>query len=317
MPSSQVVTGVTSYGRSFAMAEPGCYTEQCRFTGTVAHSNAKKGPCTDTAGYISNAEIKQILDDPSRVNQHYIDAQSNSNILVYDDTQWVGYMSSDIRASRTAIYQNLNMGGTTNWATDLESFIDPPSRADSWPGFVRTVKNGGDPESRTGHWIDKTCSNPAVSELSNYTPMQRWDMLDAEHAWDDAIYVWKNKYRPKDEFVLSQSIALTLNGPENMKCGSLTDSGQCDEMKVCDDFKGEGTGSKSTGAAAYLIWNSLVEIHSVRISTLLNQRKSAQLTGHRCTAPTTTGWTTRPPLLSIPRSRTLRTSSRQSPRRTI
>lgn len=33
------------------------------------------------AGYMSNAEIKAILQDGTRVNQNYVDAGSNSNIL--------------------------------------------------------------------------------------------------------------------------------------------------------------------------------------------------------------------------------------------
>lgn len=103
MPSNKVVASVSSYGRLFEMAEPGCYTASCHFTGTASHSNAKKGLYTDTAGFIANAEIKQILDDPSRVNQHYVDKESTINILVYDDIQWVRYMSSTIREMRAGL----------------------------------------------------------------------------------------------------------------------------------------------------------------------------------------------------------------------
>src|SRR4051794_16790345 len=84
VPSNKVVVGVASYGRSFAMANAGCYNQQCFFLGTNTQSFALAGPCTGTAGYISNAEIKAILNDASRVNQNYIDQLSHSNILVYD-----------------------------------------------------------------------------------------------------------------------------------------------------------------------------------------------------------------------------------------
>ncbi|KAF3384828.1 hypothetical protein F1880_001969 [Penicillium rolfsii] len=120
VPSNKVVVGVTSHGRSFAMADAGCYGPDCFYTGTAMHSNAEPGVCTGQAGYIANAEIKQILSDPSRVNQHFID-DSDSNILVYDNIQWVSWMDDHFRSVRTQLYQALGLG-TTDWATDLESF---------------------------------------------------------------------------------------------------------------------------------------------------------------------------------------------------
>lgn len=59
--SNKVVVGVSSYGRSFKMAQAGCDSEECKFTGSPRLSNAAKGRCTDTAGYISNAEIDEII----------------------------------------------------------------------------------------------------------------------------------------------------------------------------------------------------------------------------------------------------------------
>lgn len=59
--SNKVVVGVTSYGRSFHMSERGCRGEMCTFTGDARTSHAKRGKCTDTAGYIANAEINEII----------------------------------------------------------------------------------------------------------------------------------------------------------------------------------------------------------------------------------------------------------------
>jgi hypothetical protein len=108
------------------MAGAGYSTELCTYTGSQTQSDAAGGLCTGTAGYISNAEIKDILNDPSRVNSNYVDVGSNSNILVYDNIQWVGYMDADIKASRQSLYQGQGFGGTTNWATDLEDYNEPP-----------------------------------------------------------------------------------------------------------------------------------------------------------------------------------------------
>ncbi|KAK2816781.1 hypothetical protein FQN49_007988 [Arthroderma sp. PD_2] len=64
VPSNKLIVGVTSYGRSFKMVDPKCTGPTCLFTGgpEEGSSGAKKGRCTGTAGYISNAEIKEILD---------------------------------------------------------------------------------------------------------------------------------------------------------------------------------------------------------------------------------------------------------------
>jgi GH18 family chitinase len=85
--SGKVVVGVSSYRRSFRMADGDCDSPLCKFTRSRLHSNADKAECTNTASYISNAEINQLLKhNSSRVNKHYIDTHSNSNIMIYDDT---------------------------------------------------------------------------------------------------------------------------------------------------------------------------------------------------------------------------------------
>jgi GH18 family chitinase len=141
VPSNQVVVGVTSYGRSFAMADPACWTEECLFTGTNTQSDATEGPCTGTAGYISDAEIYDILNTPSRISQSYVDIGSDSNVLVYDNNQWVGYMNPQIKAARQSLYQGLSMGGTTDWASDLEAYNDVPAPSTSWTDFIQKFVN--------------------------------------------------------------------------------------------------------------------------------------------------------------------------------
>lgn len=85
--SGKVVIGVSSYRRSFAMADASCYTHDCLYTGTASQSDAAEGPWTGTAGYISDAEIYDIINNnSSRVNQNYFDTTSNSRNVVYDNT---------------------------------------------------------------------------------------------------------------------------------------------------------------------------------------------------------------------------------------
>lgn len=113
--SNQIAIGVASYARSFQMSEAGCYGPNCTFTGP--DSGAVKGPCTDTAGYISNAELAGIADEEEVYT--YIDTTSNSNIMVWNETQWAGYMDDDIKASRIKLYEGYNFLGSADWAIDL------------------------------------------------------------------------------------------------------------------------------------------------------------------------------------------------------
>lgn len=140
VPANQVMVGVTSYGRSFLMATEGCYGPMCTYT-----EAGLAGDCTQTAGFISNAEINDIISN-NPTAQTMQDSDSNTDILVYNDTQWVGYMSSDTKDSRAQLYQGLNFGGTSEWAIDLEEFeqpttvvpIDPPCQTVTLSSYPAT-----------------------------------------------------------------------------------------------------------------------------------------------------------------------------------
>jgi GH18 family chitinase len=125
VPSHKVVVGVASYGRSFHMKEGGCTGPMCRYTGTATESDAEPGECTDTRGYISNAEIRDILAKGADSHSGYTaktwhDGASNSDILVYNDVEWVAYMSDATKGTRSDWYKGLNFGGTSDWAVDLD-----------------------------------------------------------------------------------------------------------------------------------------------------------------------------------------------------
>ncbi|KAI0173812.1 hypothetical protein BJ166DRAFT_129538 [Pestalotiopsis sp. NC0098] len=102
------------------MAAAGCWGRECLFAGSRTGSDATKGVCTGTAGYIADAEIAEIMEDSSRVVKSFVDSIRNSDILVYDDTQWVGHMCSSTKESRAALYAACGVGGTTDWASDLK-----------------------------------------------------------------------------------------------------------------------------------------------------------------------------------------------------
>jgi GH18 family chitinase len=124
VPSNKIMVGTTSYGRTFTMSTAGCWTSECTYTEAGA-----AGECTQTAGYLANAEINEIIaTDPTA--QKLVDAASNTTILIYNETQWVGYMDTATREWRNAIYQFALMGGTSEWAVDLEEFVPTPDTID-------------------------------------------------------------------------------------------------------------------------------------------------------------------------------------------
>ncbi|KAK4208635.1 glycoside hydrolase superfamily [Rhypophila decipiens] len=120
MPSNKVVVGVTSYGRSFRMAQLDCDGPMCRFTGTRDESHAEPGRCTETRGYqyISNAEIDEIIRTNPTARTWEKDM---TDYLVYNQYDWVGYMSGKNKRLRELLYEILHMRGSTDWAVDLQS----------------------------------------------------------------------------------------------------------------------------------------------------------------------------------------------------
>ncbi|EPS45982.1 hypothetical protein H072_63 [Dactylellina haptotyla CBS 200.50] len=123
IPSNKVIVGVSSYGRSFKMATTGCTTPMCRYLGP--QSRAMPGRCTGTAGYISNAEIDEIARTNPSARKIY-DTESTSNILVWNNTEWVAYMDNTNKGGRVGWFKGLRMGGISDWAVDLQAFVARP-----------------------------------------------------------------------------------------------------------------------------------------------------------------------------------------------
>lgn len=119
-PANKVVVGVSSYGRAFQMAQAGCTGPLCKFTGPA--SGALAGRCTREQGVLANAEIAEIIATNSNVQQYSL---AGSDIMVYNNTQYVSYMKESTKAARIAGYKALNLGGTCDWAVDFQRF---------WPG---------------------------------------------------------------------------------------------------------------------------------------------------------------------------------------
>ncbi|EGX88043.1 glycosyl hydrolase, family 18, putative [Cordyceps militaris CM01] len=121
VPSKRIYVGEASYGRSFKMSHEGCDGPDCTFEGDRMHSQAAPGICTDTSGYISYAEISRIIENDSS-SRPWHDHDSNSDIMVYQETEWVAYMTPTTKDTRRNFWKGKNFAGTIDWAVDLMSY---------------------------------------------------------------------------------------------------------------------------------------------------------------------------------------------------
>ncbi|EPE31140.1 (Trans)glycosidase [Glarea lozoyensis ATCC 20868] len=143
VPSNKVNIGVSSYGRSFKMSESLCSGPTCSFEGPT--SLAAEGECTGTPGILANAEIDQIIAWSDNATTHY-DAGSESDILVYQETEWVAYLSDNSKKWRQDLFKKLNFGGSVDWAVDLQSFNrDTASPMEETEDEIDEQMFGGEP----------------------------------------------------------------------------------------------------------------------------------------------------------------------------
>jgi hypothetical protein len=83
VPNNKIFVGEASFGRTFHMAQDGCWGPMCEFTGTRLQSDANPGRCTKTAGYLGYAEILEIVSRSGDNVQAFHDHASNTDVLLY------------------------------------------------------------------------------------------------------------------------------------------------------------------------------------------------------------------------------------------
>lgn len=269
VPANKVLVGVTSYGRSFQMADPSCTGPTCLFTGDRATSNARKGRCTKEAGYMSNAEIFEQTGHTS------LESTSNSNIWI-DKDLWVSYMDDNLKTSRTAFYKKFNFGGTSDWALDLLKYRNPPSYdfgdqdlGISWKEIKVNLKAGRqatcDRTARSGNWININCGKSEALGFTQFTPEERWKALECSYAWKDLKRRWLGCRDGEDEGVFGLVASEFLHGPQDTVSRSTPFSAQWHFTKL---------GNRN---AAIIHLRTLVP---VRFSVMCGTRTYLQTTHH-------------------------------------
>ncbi|KAK9415412.1 putative chitinase [Seiridium unicorne] len=170
VPTYQIAVGISSYGRSFKMAEAGCTGPLCTFTANADNSSqAMPGECTVTPGYISNAEILDILSaNVSSGVQSWYDEKTDSNYAVWDDTEWVAYMTDEVKESRKTLWKNQDFAGTVDWAIDLAEFTGDDGAAD---GTCDDDDEGIDdcPDDQTPEHPYEPCDSPPTGHFDDLT----------------------------------------------------------------------------------------------------------------------------------------------------
>ncbi|KAI8252718.1 hypothetical protein K4K58_007656 [Colletotrichum sp. SAR11_239] len=222
-----------------------------------------------TAGCIADAEIKEIISSggskrQNRVVTHFLDASSHSDILVYDNNQWVGYMSESTKAARVKLSAGLGMAGTTDWASDLQQFNPVPKPAKDWASFIALAASGNDPKQSTitiGKWKDFTCEADVIVDPYFMTPANSWKAVDAGSAWREVVAKWFEPGGDKDQYLtFFKLLERTLKAGAAMSCESFNElSDNCDKFMDC----GAGPNGNRSGAAAQFIWNSVIQIHKM------------------------------------------------------
>jgi chitinase len=226
VPNNKIFGGVASYGRSFGMADPSCHGPTCKFTGPK--SGARPGECTQTPGYIANAEIEEWLADENEEITTYYDQVSASIISYSKKGTWVAYNNKANRSARLGDWWvNGHFAGTALWALDLTEFVSEDSDGSRlgtiYPtNCTRSYDNMDDLEAATG--IDDFCMNvylmQALSGNLTASLKKYQDILDDDY---DKKFGWYEE-AVRESAPLSLQSFLKANDTKYFDCTQSEDA---------------------------------------------------------------------------------------------
>ena len=130
---AKVVLGLGFYGRSFTLADPSCSHTGCQFS-----DGGPAGPCTDSVGTLSYAEIERIIAAGATPQ---LDPVAAVQTVVYNNGQdWVSFDDATTLKLKVEYANNICLGGTMVWAASLDDASG--SAAQALAGSVVVPKFG-------------------------------------------------------------------------------------------------------------------------------------------------------------------------------
>ncbi|KAJ6031855.1 class V chitinase [Penicillium herquei] len=113
---SQVNLGLGWYGRSFTLVNSSCSTPNgvCEFSG-----GGNPGPCTNSVGTLSIAEIKAIQANGAAIESY--DSEAAVKWITWDSNQWVSFDDGVTMKQKMDAANSLCLGGIVIWSMDMDN----------------------------------------------------------------------------------------------------------------------------------------------------------------------------------------------------
>ncbi|EGE82986.2 bacteriodes thetaiotaomicron symbiotic chitinase [Blastomyces dermatitidis ER-3] len=123
VPPSKIVIGFGFYGRAFTLQNPSCGEPGCPFS-----AGAKPGVCTGQSGYLSQYEIRDILNKNSNSKRSTTSVTHDKEAAVkyfsWDSNQWISYDDEDTFKQKVDWADEVGFSGSLIWASDLVDDYD-------------------------------------------------------------------------------------------------------------------------------------------------------------------------------------------------
>lgn len=104
--------GIATYGHSYRLSSASCTDIGCSYSGLGATR-----PTTNTAGILADSELNDIAASNLKVKR-WTDTALNSDIMVYDQNNWVCWNKASQRNSLQSFFKASGLGGTAVWAVN-------------------------------------------------------------------------------------------------------------------------------------------------------------------------------------------------------
>lgn len=133
---------------------------------------------------------------------------------------------------------------------------------------IKMGENPYEEAQKTGNWSSLTCDDPAalVKNWGVYTAKLRWGMLDADHAWANAVTTYNLRKVNEPDLGFSEALGQIFGHNVAIKC---------QQLGAGDGYSGPiGCIKYGTGAAGYLILVSTREYKPPRLINFLHLERN-------------------------------------------